>query len=47
MSFDVIRESNNKESFKYEYDNHKNWIKKTKYFNAKPEYIEEREIVYY
>jgi YD repeat-containing protein len=47
ISFDNFRETNNKEFFKYEYDNNKNWIKKIIYFNDKPQFIEEREIIYY
>ena len=47
ISFDSFRENNNKDSFKYEYDKNKNWIKKTTFFKDKPETIEEREIVYY
>ena len=47
LSFSTLREGYNKETFEYEYDSNKNWIKKTNFIANKPEYIEEREIVYF
>lgn len=47
---DVITlDKNNKDvyKFEYEYDKHKNWIKRVTYKGIKPEFVEIREIEYY